>query len=281
MRTRSHSIRRSSIIATIGAVAIVLGGPALHAGAAPLATAAVQPAAVTAASTTTVLDRVLDETNAIRSKLGKRTLKVDARMQSVAMEWSKKQAEAAKMSHNPSYSTQIPSGWTRAGENVAMGYSYERVVQAWADSPGHYANMTGDFTHIGIGYAVVNGTPYYTQVFAKYASDPVVSFRPNGKFESAKGGYRKIRISGWALDKDTTASTRVRFTIDGRAARSTLLADDARTDVAALYPGYGANHGWEKLFAASKGSRVVCAWAVNAGPQLADRYLGCKRITVR
>ena len=47
------------------------------------------------------------------------------------------QAKNAKMSHNPNYSTQIPKGWSRAGENVAHNFSYDTAVQAWYNSAEH------------------------------------------------------------------------------------------------------------------------------------------------
>lgn len=63
-----------------------------------------------------------------------------------------------------------PSGWSRAGENIAAGYGYTSVVQGWIDSPGHRANMLGDYTHIGIGYYSGSNCyrTYFVQNFAKY-----------------------------------------------------------------------------------------------------------------
>lgn len=54
-----------------------------------------------------------------------------------------------------------------AGENIAMGQQTpQAVVDAWMNSPGHRANiMNGSFTHLGIGYVVKDGKPYWTQQF--------------------------------------------------------------------------------------------------------------------
>lgn len=54
-----------------------------------------------------------------------------------------------------------------AGENIAFGQRTPReVMRAWMSSPGHRANiMSRSFTTIGIGYTVVNGTPYWAQLF--------------------------------------------------------------------------------------------------------------------
>ena len=48
------------------------------------------------------------------------------------------------------------------GENIAGGYqSAQSVFDGWRNSPGHNANMLGEnYTAIGIGRAVVSGSPY-------------------------------------------------------------------------------------------------------------------------
>lgn len=118
---------------------------------------------------TQVRATILRDTNAYRSQAGLPPLTLNKAMNSVATAWSQQMAADRAMSHNPSYSSEIPPGWTHAGENVAYGYDYSNVTVAWYDSPGHRANMLGDYTDIGIGWALdVDGLPYYTQNFAKY-----------------------------------------------------------------------------------------------------------------
>jgi uncharacterized protein YkwD len=113
--------------------------------------------------------RIRKRTNAYRVAQGLPRLATRKDLHRVSQRWSRKMAAAGQMTHNPSYAAQIPSGWTAAGENVAAGYPVGKVTPAWWHSPGHRANMLGDYTHIGIGYAVsANGTPYYTQNFARY-----------------------------------------------------------------------------------------------------------------
>lgn len=113
---------------------------------------------------------ILDDTNALRASQGLAPLFLNSAMSVVAQDWSAQQARSNNMAHNPIFSSQIPAGWSSAGENVAYGYSPSTVVSAWATSPGHRANMLGDYTDIGIGLAKdSSGSYYYTQVFAKYA----------------------------------------------------------------------------------------------------------------
>ena len=54
-----------------------------------------------------------------------------------------------------------------AGENIAAGQtSAESVMNGWLNSPGHYMNIMGDYSHIGVGhYTDAYGTEYWVQLF--------------------------------------------------------------------------------------------------------------------
>ncbi|MCO5167771.1 MAG: CAP domain-containing protein [Planctomycetes bacterium] len=58
------------------------------------------------------------------------------------------------------------SGFTRVGENIAMGQpTPQAVVTAWMNSPGHRANILDPaYTHLGVGVVRSPG-PYWAQVF--------------------------------------------------------------------------------------------------------------------
>ena len=61
-------------------------------------------------------------------------------------------------------------GATRVGENIAYNYvTAESAMQAWLNSPGHKANILGDYTHFGISVTVnpETGRKYYTNMFMK------------------------------------------------------------------------------------------------------------------
>lgn len=73
------------------------------------------------------------------------------------------------MSHNPNYASEIPSGWSRAAENVARGFSTPTAVHnAWMNSDGHRKNILGDYTDIGIAFLTINGTTWAVENFGKY-----------------------------------------------------------------------------------------------------------------
>ncbi|HET8958750.1 MAG TPA: CAP domain-containing protein [Microcella sp.] len=89
----------------------------------------------------------------------------------VAVNWANQMAAEGRMYHNPNYSSQIPGGWTRAGENVAYGQpTGAAMFDAWWNSAGHKANMLGDYTDVGIAFVQANGSTWGVQVFAKYGA---------------------------------------------------------------------------------------------------------------
>lgn len=135
---------------------------------------------------------IFEDTNTIRKSVGKKALKYDARITVVAYDWSVALDKANALSHNPKYSQQIPSGWTRAGENVAFACGYGSksasvIVQNWRKSPKHYTNLVGDFTSVGIGVYWDGRCMWATQNFGKYAN--VVSYSvPTSKGSSLISG---------------------------------------------------------------------------------------------
>ena len=60
-------------------------------------------------------------------------------------------------------------GASRVGENVAFAYSSaQSTVNAWINSPGHKANLEGDYTHFGASIKMdEQGRKYYTNMFIK------------------------------------------------------------------------------------------------------------------
>lgn len=124
---------------------------------------AVQPAVMNAHRT-----QVLSETNTLRASRGLAGLSSHAKLDQIATAWARRMATSGELAHNPNYLKNYPKSWRKAGENVAVGYSANQVTQAWANSPGHLANLVGDYTHVGIGYAVSpSGVTYWVQNFAR------------------------------------------------------------------------------------------------------------------
>jgi hypothetical protein len=93
----------------------------------------------------------------------------NAAMDQVAANWAATMAANGTMSHNPDYASQIPGGWSAAGENVAQGYPTGAAMHdGWMSSSGHRANILGDYTDVGIAFLNSGGTTWGVQVFARY-----------------------------------------------------------------------------------------------------------------
>ena len=94
-------------------------------------------------------------------------------------------------------------------------------------------------------------------------------------FASARSAG-KVRVAGWAIDPDTAAPIPVHVYVGpvGHA----LVADKARTDVGALYPGYGSAHGLVGEVPDPGGPISVCAYAINSAGGGANQLLGCRSL---
>jgi uncharacterized protein YkwD len=120
--------------------------------------------------------RLIEATNAERSKLKLPPLKVDPVLLKIAREHSANMARLDKLGHELEGQTFVQRmekakyQALRAGENVAQGQrSPDEAVAGWMQSPGHKANiLQAEYTHIGVGLATSkSGQAYYTQVFAQ------------------------------------------------------------------------------------------------------------------
>lgn len=106
----------------------------------------------------------------------------------------------------------------------------------------------------------------------------VVNQAPIGSVDAATSPTAaSIRVTGWALDPDTTASIRVHVYVDGTFARQ-VVADGARPDVAAAH-GKGAAHGYDVTLPAGDGRHEVCVYALDATGG-ANPRLGCRTVAV-
>ena len=149
---------------------------------------------------------ILQQTNALRAQNGLPPLRLNAALNDIAQDWSVQQARVSAMSHRPNFHALYPSGWSRASENVAAGYSASAVVGAWAASAGHRANLLSTNTDIGIGVAAnANGRLYYTQNFGRYTSTPPT---PPGDVNRISGDDRfatsaQVSIRTFAAGADT------------------------------------------------------------------------------
>ncbi|HEX3680618.1 MAG TPA: hypothetical protein VHU90_12930, partial [Galbitalea sp.] len=111
----------------------------------------------------------------------------------------------------------------------------------------------GQNTLLGCFTTTVSGNP----VGAVYGTTSEVD--PGGS------GNTGFLVSGFAIDPDTTNPVLMNIYLDGRMV-SGFVAANPESDLATLYPGFGANHAYATWIPASIGAHNLCAYAINVGP---------------
>ena len=92
--------------------------------------------------------------NRERRGAGLRPLAMVPAARDVARAWSDAMASRNVLSHNPNFAAQLEQrfpNYRRLGENVGAGGSVTSLHAAFMNSPGHRANVLGDFGYAGIG----------------------------------------------------------------------------------------------------------------------------------
>jgi hypothetical protein len=105
--------------------------------------------------------------NSARASAGLAPLTADSSLTSYARSHTATMIASGTIFHSGGLGS-ITSGWTRMGENVGMGPTPSIIHQAFMASPGHRANILGDYNFAGIGADTSpNGTTFVTLVFMK------------------------------------------------------------------------------------------------------------------
>ena len=136
-----------------------------------------------------ITQKIFEKTNAIRTSRGLSELAQNNDMDQLAQLHSDNMVEHNFYSHvdhqgkSPSQrADDLNFEWRRIAENIAQVPWHENVlkcgntrsaesisecvVEGWRNSPGHYANMIGEFDQLGVGVAFTNDSiAYFTQVF--------------------------------------------------------------------------------------------------------------------
>lgn len=85
----------------------------------------------------------------------------------------------------------------------------------------------------------------------------------------------KATVQGWAIDPDTAQPIDVH--IYAGPARTVASAAVPRPDIAAAFPRYGSNHGFDMTVDISVGATTICVYGMNTAG--ANIVLGCRTVT--
>lgn len=131
--------------------------PASHA-APPTAAAVAAPAADPGTES-----QFVSSINSLRASKGLNQLQVSGELVGVARAWTDRMVAAGQISHNPNLGSQVSGAWTKLGENVGVGYDVNGLMQAFINSPAHYANLVDPaWTHVGVGVTRAGDGRIYT-----------------------------------------------------------------------------------------------------------------------
>jgi hypothetical protein len=184
-----------------------------------------------------------------------------------------------------------PSGYAhRAGmtnqvrfhPTASCGSSPVYIANQATASLYNYTPYQPNAAALAAGYGTGDGcSSYGNRNFWNYFTDwfgTTQQRAPIGAVDSVTspaGG--SIRVTGWALDLDTTAPISVHVYVDG-VATSSGTAALSRPDVAAAH-GKGDLHGYSLTLGTVTGSHQVCVYAIDAtgGP---NSLLGCAGVLV-
>ena len=136
-----------------------------------------------------IAEKILVKTNAIRSSLGKPDLAQNDEMDILASVHSQNMVAHDFFAH-VDHENKTPSNraddlafpWSSIAENIGQVPWFQNVdgcgdtrsaeaistcvVEGWRNSPGHYTNMIGDFSELGVGIAFTKDSiAFFTQVF--------------------------------------------------------------------------------------------------------------------
>ena len=139
----------------------------------------------------------------------------------------------------------------------------------------HLTMATTPGTHTVCVYGINTGPGTSTKLGCRAVT---VSSNPFGAIDAVNARPQSVTAGGWAIDPDTSAPIIVQMYIDSRANAMTW-ANQSRTDVGAVYPSSGPNHGYNLKMATTAGTHTVCLYGINTGPGTSVQF-GCRAVTV-
>ena len=198
--------------------------------------------------------------NQARADNGLAPLTPYAPIRDVARGQSIRMGEQNRLYHNPNLQADIQAAapdWQRAGENVGQGWDVQGLHDAFMNSPGHRANVLGDYNYVGIGVVHAGGYTWVTEVFlrapgGKPALQAVAPPPPPPPVPVD-------RIAG-ASDADTAVAVASRFA-SGSADGVVVGRNDVFADALAGGPLAAVNHGPVLLTSPSSASPGVVSEA--------------------
>jgi cell wall-associated NlpC family hydrolase len=130
---------------------------------------------------------------------------------------------------------------------------------------------------VALAAAMTAGVSIALVALAAQPAAAASSHDPRGSVDSWVHSGAAVSFRGWVADPELGGTVRVVVSLDGTVVSSTL-ADQARPDVAKVYPAYGARRGFAGSLKLPPGAHQVCLVAGDLGLG-SDTTLGCKTMS--
>jgi uncharacterized protein YkwD len=147
-----------------------------------------------------VIQQLLDAHNAERQKVGLQPLRLNIALIRAATKHCTWMAQTGTMSHTGEGGSTVGERitaegylWRSCGENIAQGQrSVTEVVTAWMNSPGHRANILGQYVDVGFAAVTGHGFIFWCTDFGQTSHNPVHNLRRNAAADVHLSGPLKV-----------------------------------------------------------------------------------------
>lgn len=124
-------------------------------------------------------------------------------------------------------------------------------------------------------YGINQGSGYNSLVGCRTFS--TAAGPPFGDINWFSGAAGVASFGGWIIDPDVSSPVTIHAYVNG-AWGGSFVADGTRDDVAAVYPAYGAQHGFGIQVPVPPGNSNVCLYGINQGVGY-NSLLGCRTVS--
>lgn len=125
-------------------------------------------------------------------------------------------------------------------------------------------------------YAINRGPGSHTLMTCRTVT--VTNAAPVGSAEVVRGVAGGVQVAGWTFDPDSPRTSIPVHVYVGSAA-TVITADQARSDIARVFPEAGAAHGFSTVVPAASGPQKVCVYALDTAGGY-NPSLSCSTVTV-
>jgi hypothetical protein len=151
------------------------------------------------------------------------------------------------------------------------------VFPAWGAAHGFAATIpvSRGGSHQVCAYAINHSFGSNVLLGCQSVQTPTGS--PVGAAEVVQRSGGQVRVAGWAIDPDTTGAVDVHVYVGGHGT-NLGPASGSRPDLAPHFPGYGTDHGFDRLVPLPAGPTQVCVFAIDRAGGHPPSLLRCTTV---